>query len=164
MKVDRQINPNWLAEFDAIIRNTRRVTGPQCGHLSCELRFGLSRCRLVQLGGAIMPRALEMPAFLDEHGQQLWSAFVATREHTIAAQRELRTLAPSMRRNIRPGGTPDPSIIARYRAAAADAADADAARRAAERDYHAYRRMLLARAYLTGHHRQTAASTSLHAK
>jgi len=92
-----------------------------------------------------MPRTLEMPAFLTETGQQLWSAFIQSREHAYETQRELRTITPAMRRNSRPGMRSDPVITARYQAAKQAAEEAEAARQAAEHAYHAYRRVLLVR-------------------
>jgi hypothetical protein len=97
-----------------------------------------------------MPRTLEMPAFFDAHGQQLWSTFMTSREYASVTQRELRALAKAMRRNTRPGMVSDPALTARYHAAWRAADEADDARRIAEREYHAYRRVLFVRTQQRG--------------
>src|SRR5688500_9391838 len=97
-----------------------------------------------------MPRTLEMPAFLDAHGQQLWHAFMTTRERAYATQRDLRALVPAMRQNSRLAGLSDPAITARYQAARQAVDDAEDARRIAEREYHAYRRVLVVRSQQRG--------------
>lgn len=104
-----------------------------------------------------MPRTYAMPSFLDEHGQHLWQAFMTSREHASAARLELKRATPAMRRTSQPGGSHDPAIIEQYQAARQTADEAERARRTAEREYHAYRRVLLVRSLQSKHHAQFAA-------
>lgn len=86
-----------------------------------------------------------MPAFLDEHGQQLWHAYMTTRHQASAAKLELKQATQAMRRTCQPGKSPNPAITSRYQTARDATDEADRARRDAERAYHAYRRVLLVR-------------------